>query len=107
MRANRCRLQERITLPGARNDRSRPLSLPPLTRRRAPLGENSSIDRCRDSLRLAATRMHDRLDWKLWNLFLAMVPPAALYATLVYARQDMDELIAKDKDFLVSAVISF
>mmetsp|Transcript_9001 Transcript_9001/g.22183 ORF Transcript_9001/g.22183 Transcript_9001/m.22183 type:complete len:224 (+) Transcript_9001:329-1000(+) len=45
-------------------------------------------------------RMHDRLDWKLWNLFLAMLPPAALYATLVYARRDMDELIAKDKDFL-------
>ena len=44
--------------------------------------------------------MHDRLDWKLWNLFLAMLPPAALYATLVYARRDMDELIAKDKDFL-------
>jgi len=38
-------------------------------------------------------RMHERLDWKLWNLFLALIPPAGLYAAMVYARRDMDEIV--------------
>lgn len=41
-------------------------------------------------------RMHERFDWKLWNLFLALLPPAGLYVTMVYARRDMDDLLLQD-----------
>ena len=38
-------------------------------------------------------RAHERLDWKAWNLFLALLPPAGLYLTMSYARKDMDEIV--------------
>ena len=48
-------------------------------------------------------RMHERLDWKAWNLFLALLPPAGLYFTMAYARRDMDDLVQRSGDPLGSA----
>ena len=39
--------------------------------------------------------MHERLDWKVFNFVLALLPAAALYVTMTYVRKDMDRLVSE------------
>ena len=44
---------------------------------------------------MLSLRMHERLDWKVYNFVLALLPAAALYATMTYVRKDMDRLVSE------------